>query len=190
MRFFCLAALLAVAGCGLGAEDNFAPLTPTDNLHAIKPGAAYRSAQVDGQSLALIIEALEIQTVINLRGENVGSAWYDTEIRVCAEANVDHVDIRMSANELPPRTELLAVFDTLSTARYPILIHCNAGADRTGAVAAIYRMTILGESYDRAKAELTPLYGHFEAFTPEMDQLVRMYQPSRTWILEEYEPGN
>jgi len=47
-------------------------------------------------------------------------------------------------------------------------------------------MLVLGDDKADAAAELSPLHGHFEARYPAMDQLVRMFQPSRTWIEQEY----
>ncbi len=179
---------LALAGCGYGVYDNFAPLRLTDNFHVIEWGRAYRSAQLDTETLGLLIDFLDIKTVVNLRGENESEPWYDNERTLLEARGVEFVDIRMSANELPPRAELLKLYDTFLTAEEPILMHCRAGADRTGAAAAIWRMVVLGDSREDAARELCICYGHFQAATPEMDELVRIFQPDRTWIEEEY-PG-
>ncbi len=180
-------AAVTLAGCGLGVYDGFGPLRPTDNFHTIEPGEAYRSAQLDAQTLKLVVEVYGIATVINLRGDNTGENWYDNEKAALDELGVTLVDVRMSAHELPPRAELLKLYDAFQSARGPILIHCKGGADRTGAASAIWRMMMLGESRETAAArELSPLFGHFQAFTPEMDELVAMFQPDRDWILHDY----
>ncbi len=182
-----VSAAVTLVGCGLGVYDGFTPLRPTDNFHVIEPGEAYRSAQLDAQTLKLVVETYGIATVINLRGDNTGQKWYDNEKAALDELGVRLVNVRMSAHALPPRAELLTLYDTFRTAEGPILVHCKGGADRSGAAAAIWRMMKLGESRDTAAAhELTPLYGHFQAFTPEMDELVAMFQPDRDWILNDY----
>ncbi len=178
--------LAGLAGCGAGAFDDFAPLTVFDNFRIIEEGRAYRSAQLDSESLALIFATYEIRTVVNLRGESPGEAWYRNERAAAAAAGVTLVDIDMSARKLPPRDQLLRLYDTFKTAEYPILIHCSGGSDRTGAAAAIWRMVMLGESRATAARELSPRYGHFRAAHPEMDELVGVFRPDREWIEHEY----
>ena len=188
MRLMPALVVITLVGCGYGVYDNFAPLRLTDNFHVVEWGRAYRSAQLDTETLGLLVDILGINTVVNLRGENESEPWYDNERTLLADRGVEFVDIRMSANELPPRAELLNLYDTFLTAEEPILMHCRAGADRTGAAAAIWRMVVLGDSREDAARELCVCFGHFEAATPEMDELVRIFQPDRTWIEDEY-PG-
>jgi len=177
-----------LGGCGLGAGDDSAPLTQFDNFGVIAPGQAYRSAQLDATSLRLVLDEYGIRTVVNLRGATPGALWYENERRVATEAGVRLVDIDMSAMRLPDRATLLQLYDTLRTAEGPLLIHCQAGADRTGAVAALWRMIVLGEPRAAAARELTIFRGHFGAVRPEMDQLVRMFEPRREWIEHAYSP--
>ena len=187
-RYVTLVICAGLVGCGLGELDGYAPLTLTDNFHAIVDGVAYRSAQLDATSLDLVFERYGVRTVINLRGENEDEPWYENERATAEQTGVKLVDIRMSANALPSRENLLLLFDTFESTEYPILIHCQGGADRTGAAAAIWRMEIRGDSRAAAMTELSLAYGHFEAVHPEMDELVRIFQPDRTWIETEY-PG-
>lgn len=174
-------------GCGLGELDNSAPLTITDNFRIIEDGRAYRSAQLDAKSFRLVIEDYGIRSIVNLRGENEDMLWYQQEKAVARELGVAHVDIAMSAHELPSREKLLKLYETFQTAEHPILIHCKAGADRSGAAAAIWRMVVNNDPKSVAQRELSPLYGHFSAQTPEMDELVELFEPSRAWIETEYQ---
>ena len=178
--------MLPLIGCGLGELDDYAPLTVYDNFHAIEHGAAYRSAQLDSTTMRLVLDEYDIRTVINLRGENPDRVWYVRERDAVNAAGATLVDIAMSAHSLPPQENLLALYDTFQAAEYPILIHCQAGADRTGAAAAIWLMVMRGASREDALWQLSPLFGHITAAAPEMDELAEMFEPSREWILEEY----
>ena len=95
---------------------------------------AYRSAQVDSETMKLLIDNVGIKTVINLRGANPDQKWYLNEKSACDEKGVSLVDIRWSARELPSPAELLEYYDAIQNAQEPILIHCKAGAepDRRG----------------------------------------------------------
>ena len=178
--------LAALVGCGWDGLDGYAPLWVFDNFHTIEPDQAYRSAQLDEPTLRGVLEDYGIRTVINLRGENQHMPWYRWESAICAELDVELVDIRMSASTLPPRDALLQLYDTFQAAEYPILIHCRSGADRTGSASAIWRMVVRGDDRAAAAAELSPCYGHFIGINPAMDELVRIFQPDRDWIEHGY----
>jgi protein tyrosine/serine phosphatase len=92
------------------------------------------------------------------------------------------MDCRMQAMALPYPETMSCVLTALQTAEYPLLIHCNAGADRTGAVSAIYRMSVLGDSRERAAGELAPEYLHFAILVPCMDRLIQLFDTSPDWL--------
>jgi protein tyrosine/serine phosphatase len=180
--------LLCFAGCTNGIPT--LPGALPFNFHVIEDGQSYRSAQPTAEGLQAAIEQLGIATVVNLRGENPDDAWWRQERAVCDEMGVTLLNIRMSAQELPSPEVLLSLYDAFINAEYPILIHCQAGADRTGAAAAIWRMVVLGDSRAEASAELSPMYFHFEEYTPAMDLLVEVFEPDRDWIANVYDPDS
>ena len=185
--FVLVVALVRLASCfgpnaGLDQPYGFA------NFHTIAEGMAYRSAQPDENLLRAVIGEFGIRTVINLRGENPEEAWWQVEQRVCDDLSVELINIPMSAFHLPAPAVLLALYEVLTSAEHPIWIHCMAGADRTGAAAAIWCMGVLGQSRQEASQQLSPTYGHIAVFTPAMDYLVAIFQPDPDWILQEYDP--
>lgn len=163
-------------------------LSLIDNFHAIAPQRAFRSGQLSAETLKQVLRQHGIRTVINLRGANPDEPWYRNEVRACAEAGVTLVDVRMSARNLPAREELLKLFDAFATASEPLLMHCESGADRSGAAAAIWRMQIMGHAREDARAELSLRYGHLRWKYPKMDELIERLKPEREWILNEFSP--
>lgn len=172
------------------------------NVRVVVPGRVYRSAQLTGNNYTAdtarligddlndVLRRYHIRTVINLRGGNMTNDYYRQEITDCRRYGAVHVDISMSAHHLPPPQslrQLLAAFDSLP---YPILFHCQGGADRSGLVGALYLNIYQGVPLQEAlRRELTWRYGHF-AFTAagRMNDFFALYQRTshglslRDWI--------
>lgn len=113
-----------------------AVLTRAYNWHWVEPGLA-RSAQAYGRHIGLLLRRHRIRTVVNLRGDNSGSPWYETERRTAATLGIAYADVALSSKRLPERDSLLAVLAALRDASPPVLIKCSGGADRTGFVAGM-----------------------------------------------------
>ena len=124
------------------------------NLYVVSEGLAYRSRQPDVELLDYAVKVLGVRTVINLRGENPGEPWYDMEAARLGELEANLINIPMSASRPPSPQVLLSLYEAFQSCEYPILIHCQGGADRTGAAAAIWRMTMLGTPREEALGEL------------------------------------
>jgi tyrosine-protein phosphatase SIW14 len=87
----------------------------------------YRSAQPD----LLRLDSLGFQAVLNLRFGHADQAP--------AVSGLQRHQIRMYPIFLQKR-KLLRALKYLDTAPKPLLVHCKHGADRTGAVVALYRI--------------------------------------------------
>jgi protein tyrosine/serine phosphatase len=147
------------------------------NFHVVEKGQIYRSAQLSGVELAREIDTYQIRSVLNLRGLSE-QPWYKDELAVSREHGVVHYDVMMSARKPVPPEKIAAILVILRNAPKPILVHCEAGADRTGFVAALYRYAIRGQHAPEAEQELSLLYGHFPYLMSEsgaMDDSARAY---------------
>lgn len=135
-------------------------LLATDNSHAVVAGKVYRSGQMDGTTLARVIQKAGIRSVINLRGGGGQDGWYREETNTTQQLGVEHYDFALSAGREVSDGEIEAILDTLRHAPKPVLIHCNGGADRTALISAIYIYTTQGETASEASRALNPFYGH------------------------------
>lgn len=56
----------------------------------------------------------------------------------------------------------------------PVVVHCWHGSDRTGCVAAVYRMVLQGWPREKALAEFkSPAYGCHEGWYPNIEAYLR-----------------
>ena len=141
------------------------------NLGVVDEGLVYRSAQPKGDIPGLIRDR-KLASIVNLRGGGEGDAWYVAEVAATRDAGVDFYDLPMSAVRRPTRRELLVLIDLLSRCKYPLLIHCKSGSDRTGLLAGLYLLLKKGQAPDRAEAAFSLAYGHVPILGPR-----RLHEP-------------
>ncbi len=130
------------------------------NFHPITPGEAYRSGQLNSHQLARYVEQYKIKSVLNLRGSHPGEDWYEDELAASSKLRLTHYDISLSANHEMTESDVRQLIDIFKTAPRPILIHCQAGADRSGLVAAMWQVVVDKVSKAEAKKQLSLWYGH------------------------------
>jgi protein tyrosine/serine phosphatase len=132
-----------------------------NNFHTLVEGQAYRSAQPSPQEIRSYFTEHKIATILNLRGSNPGSSWYDGELSTARELGIAHIDFGMSARrELTPQ-RVLQLVSIMKRAAKPLLIHCKAGADRTGLASALYLAEIAGQDEAASESQLSLWYGHY-----------------------------
>jgi protein tyrosine phosphatase (PTP) superfamily phosphohydrolase (DUF442 family) len=135
------------------------------NVHAVESGVLYRSAQLGKDGLASVARQYGIKSVLNLRGPNAGSPWYDDELAESRALGLAHYDYPISAKRFVTHRQVGEILDIIRRAPKPLLIHCKSGADRAGLVSALYEYAIAGASAKKADGELSLVYGHFPYLT-------------------------
>jgi protein tyrosine/serine phosphatase len=155
-----ISAALLVGLMAAGAGGFVAYLRITGNIGVVEPGVFYRSGQLSESQIEQVVVKDGIRSILNLRGANPGTPWYDAEVAESKAKHVVHYDYRLSAEHFvtPEQSDTLLLI--IKNAPKPILVHCQAGSDRTGLVSALYRFDH-GASADQARRELTLRYGHF-----------------------------
>ncbi|HEV7308670.1 dual specificity protein phosphatase family protein [Ensifer sp.] len=153
-----LAVVTAALGAGLAVY--LVGLQWTGNFHTLVAGEVYRSAQPGPEAISAYSKAYGIRTILNLRGEKKDERWYQDEVGAAAKNGITLINFPMSASATIDRKETDALMAILRDAPKPLLIHCRAGADRTGLVSTIYLQQIAGVDEETAEWQLSPLYGH------------------------------
>lgn len=116
------------------------------NLHQMTP-TLYRSALPDGHALPLL-QKLKIVTVINFLPES-DTQWLQS-------SDIKQVQLSYRTNHVDD-ADVLAAIRAIQAAEAdgPVLMHCKHGADRTGLMAAMYRVVVQGWSKEDALNEMT-----------------------------------
>lgn len=157
---------------------------PMYNFRTVEEGSFYGSRQMGGRALESAIEERGIRTVINLRGENPGSDWYDEEAAACARAGVTLVNLGWSQGSLPEPASLARFVEVVESGEGPFLAHCAGGTHRTGVAAAVY-LLLKGESVETARKQFR--LGFNDA---PIGQLLDLYEgsplPFKQWVMEVY----
>ena len=122
------------------------PIATQYNLYQMSP-ALYRSALPDSAAQPLL-DKLHIATVINFLPD-ADSSWLNTPgvAQVQLPYRTNHVD----------DADVLAALRAIQTAQAqgPVLMHCKHGSDRTGLMAAMYRVVVQDWSKEDALKEMT-----------------------------------
>jgi len=91
---------------------------------------------------------LGIKSVINLRAAH-------SETEAVEAASMRPIEIPISMLESPDIPTIEKIINAIENPEnQPVYFHCALGEDRTGTVAAIYRMKVQGWPYDSAISEM------------------------------------
>jgi protein tyrosine phosphatase (PTP) superfamily phosphohydrolase (DUF442 family) len=102
------------------------------------------------------LKRMGIETVVNLR-----SFHSDRDER--GDTGLGYEHIYMKAWH-PERKEVVRFLQIVTIPkRTPVLVHCLHGADRTGTICALYRITVQGWTKQRAIQEMTESGFNFHA---------------------------
>jgi uncharacterized protein (TIGR01244 family) len=119
------------------------------NFHQVNAGLS-RGAQ-PGEGGIQKLAALGIKTVLNLRVADERSRAEETEARA---AGMRFFNIPMEGLDRPRDEQVEHALEIINDpANQPVFVHCKHGADRTGVIIAIYRMTHDGWSTEEALRE-------------------------------------
>ncbi|MCP4571510.1 MAG: dual specificity protein phosphatase family protein [bacterium] len=129
----------------------------TANFHEVLSGEVYRAAQPSSAQLRAWTEQHGLATVLNLRDDR----GFQDEAADARSLGLRYVHLPISDSHPTKRWDFLALLDSLESLPRPLLIHCRAGADRTGAASALALMAVGERPFAEARGQLAPAYLHF-----------------------------
>ncbi len=133
-------------------------LLKRQNFHEVVPGEVFRSAQLSGSELKRKTLRHDLRSIINLRQPRSGEDWYQEEMAAVSDLGITHHTIGMFQGS-PRIDQIMELHDLIKTVERPFLVHCRAGADRTG-LASVMTLLLEGESdLDLVQQQVTWKYG-------------------------------
>ena len=134
------------------------------NTYRVSDGLI-RGAQPTEEGLAAL-KAMGVKTVVNLE------VFHDDPHR----SGLDFVEIKFQTWQ-PQREQVVEFLRTMSDpARRPVYVHCYHGSDRTGTMAAMYRIVFEGWTKPQAIEEMihggygfSPMWQNLLEFIDQMD---------------------
>lgn len=139
------------------------------NLGTVEVGKIYRSAAPNRKEMKYLGEALHINTIIDLRNPDLMS---DTDAKYQEEYMKDlnaagikgYRSIPMSDKRPPTPAQEEEFLRIVTNPDYwPVLVHCEGGRHRTGAMIALYRVRHDGWTAEKAMTE-AKAFGYYDAW--------------------------
>lgn len=135
---------------------------------------AWRSSQPFPYQLAAA-KRRGVRTVINLRGPS-DSGSFRLEAEACRRLGLTLVNFVIASRDVPSRETLREAKHLFEAVEYPVLMHCKAGSDRAGLMAALYLIFRKGMDVSAAKRQLSLRFGHVrQSKTGMLDHILDTY---------------
>ncbi len=173
-------------------EDQVVP----KNFGVVEEGSLYRSGGMSPHQLREKIEEHGIRTVVDFGGYRWGSVEQRAVFNVLDDLGVEHHRLPLKGDGTgDPNMYVAALRLMTDESKRPMLVHCAAGAQRTGACFILYRTHVQGWEKERAIAE-SAVFKHDPEDNPRMLPYVEAWEDEIIEAFEDpdsgpiaYEPG-
>ncbi len=137
-----------------GLRDRFVPR----KFGVVEPGVLYRSGQISPQMIRPTIEKYHIGVIVAMNPDFKHKTDFPmAEAEAAKELGVERYLFPLDGKglgNLDSYVNAIATIEKAKRAGTPVLIHCAAGAQRTGGVIACYQMLVEGVSPAEAAKQM------------------------------------
>src|SRR5262249_46316236 len=123
----------------------------------VVPGKVYRSGQISKELIESVLTKNGIRAIINLQSADPDDANQEAERSVATAHGIAQYRFPLGGDgtgQIGNYADAIANLTRLEAEGTPVLVHCAAGAQRTGGVVAAYRVLVRQESPQLAYAEM------------------------------------
>lgn len=117
----------------------------------------YRSGQLSVQMVEKTLANHDIEVVVSLRPDQPGNPEHEAEQKAVKDLGIEWKVFPLlgdGTGDIARYADAIEAIDDAKKEGKPVLVHCHAGAYRTGGVVAAYRVLVKGESPQVAWAEM------------------------------------
>lgn len=165
-----LAIALLALGSAVAWNNGLRDQLIARNFGVVETGRLYRSGQISARLIEPTLRQNNIKVIVALSKDGMKPQDLAAEERASAALGIDRQLFPLSGNgtgNVDVFAGAIAAIDRATRAGKPALIHCVAGAQRTGGVIAAYRLLVEKRSTAEAYAELRR-FGHDPRDNPRL----------------------
>lgn len=176
-RFLRNAAVVIITACVIAfvVRQSVIPNLIPKNFGVVREGEIYRAGELTPAALAKVVREHDIRTIVDLGAYDEHSPADRRE-----QATADALGVTRHRYFLygdgtgDPDSYLKALRVMTDPDAHPVLVHCSAGAQRTGGAVVLYRCIVAGEDFERAYAEASD-YRHDPADNPKLRPMLERW---------------
>lgn len=164
-RFIVCLVLTAFLGTGIGLGVTYKYRFIAKRWGVVVPGKIYRSGQISKWVLEDKLKVHNIQVVIDLNGLDPEDQHQEYEIALLKRLDIEHFRFPLGGDgtgDIRNYALALKIIDDCCCQGRTVLVHCAAGAQRTGVAIACYRVLVQKHSPETARRELRSYGGNGE----------------------------
>jgi protein tyrosine/serine phosphatase len=149
-----------------GLRDRLVP----KNFGIVEPGKLYRSGQISHWQIEPTLKNNGIKVIVALSAHGGKAADLQAELAATRQLGIDRDVFPLGGDgtgQIEQYAAAIAAIDAAEKQGKPVLVHCIAGAQRTGGVIATYEMLVEHKSSADAFSQMRE-YGHDPTANPHL----------------------
>lgn len=152
----------------------------------VEKGRLYRSGLISSTLLKNVLTKYKIKVIIDLAANSSNNPDRKAEEQTVSELGIERLTFRLKGNgtgDVNDYAKAIAAIARAKKEHKPVLVHCNAGLQRTGGVIAVYQLLVERKSpflvycgfvrYDRDPWNDTTLFNYVNTHMKELAVLLK-----------------